>query len=72
MGKKGKNRAVESHKVIGVLADDSVIRTANIETHLSMENAVSTLARSLEKHINSTFSLKNGINIDTDTVLIPG
>jgi len=72
MGKKGKSRAVtDTYQVIGVLADDSVIRTVKVEDQ-PMKDAVATIARDLEKHINSTFSLKDGINIDTDTVLIPG
>ena len=61
-----------SVKVIGVLADDSVIRTANVPD-LNIQSAIDTIANDLQTHINSTFSLReDGITIDTKTVLIPG
>lgn len=61
-----------SVQVIGVLADDSVIRTANV-ADLNIQTAIGTIANDLQTHINSTFSLREGgITIDTETVFIPG
>jgi hypothetical protein len=59
-------------KVIGVLADDAVIRTATIADQ-DIQTVVCTIANDLQKHIDSTFSLREyGIKINTDNVIIPG
>jgi hypothetical protein len=59
-------------EVTGVLADDAVISTAIIADQ-DIKTAVCTVADDLQKHIDSTFSLRrNGIKINTDNVLIPG
>jgi len=60
-------------KVIGVLADDLVIRTAAVAADQPIGTVVRTIADDLQTHINSAFSLREqGIIIETDTVLIPG
>ena len=73
---KNRRRAVDAPatcKVIGVLADESVISTVKVaDQHMRMDDAISTIAHDLQTHIDSTFSLRNGININTNTVSIPG
>lgn len=81
MGKKNRGTrrnsqrattSVTGVKVIGVLADDSVIRTAVVEDQ-PVETAVRIIANDLQTHIDSAFSLReHGIKIDIDTVLLPG
>ena len=76
MGKnKQKQKASSSSpsvKVIGVLADESAIRTLNVANQ-EMGDAVSTVAQNLKQHIDTTFGLRgDGLTIDTETVLIPG
>jgi hypothetical protein len=75
MGKnkqKQKASSPTSVKVIGVLADESAIRTLNVANQ-EMGDAVSTIALDLKKHIDTTFGLRgDGLTIDTETVVIPG
>ena len=76
MGKnKQKQKASSSSpsvKVIGVLADESAIRTLNVANQ-EMGDAVSTISQELKQHVDTTFGLRgNGLIIDADTVLIPG
>ena len=75
----GKNRQKQkasssspSVKVIGVLADESAIRTLNVANQ-EMGDAVSTISLELKQHIDTTFGLRgDGLTIDAETVLIPG
>ena len=75
MGKnkpKQKASSPTSVKVIGVLADDTAIRTLNV-TNQEMGDAVSAISQDLKKHIDTTFGLHgDGLAIDSETVLIPG
>ena len=76
---KGRQRATSTSainnpvRLIGVLADDSNIRTVNVPRSMTIGNVVSTVASDLQAHVNSAFSLNdNGIILDTDNVTIPG
>jgi hypothetical protein len=73
----GKNKQKQkgsssSIKVIGVLADESAIRTLKVANQ-EMGDAVSAISHDLKKHIDTTFGLRgDGLTIDPETVLIPG
>jgi len=75
MGKnkqKQKASSPTSVKVIGVLADESAIRTLNVADQ-KMGDAIPAISQDLKKHIDTTFGLRgDGIAIDPETVLIPG
>jgi hypothetical protein len=74
MGKnKQKQKASPtSVKVIGVLADESAIRTLNVADQ-KMGDAISAIAQDLKQHVDITFGLRgDGLTIDTETVVIPG
>jgi len=70
--KQKQKASPTSVKVIGVLADESAIRTLNVADQ-EMGDAVSAIAQDLKKHIDTTFGLRgDGLTIDTETVVIPG
>jgi hypothetical protein len=75
MGKnkqKQKASSSTSVKVIGVLADDTAIRTLNVANQ-EMGDAVSAISQDLKEHIDISFGLRgDGLTIDPETVLIPG
>ena len=75
MGKnkrKEKASSTTSVKVIGVLADESAIRTLNVANQ-EMGEAVCAISQDLKKHIDTTFALRgDGLTIDAETVVIPG
>jgi hypothetical protein len=89
MGKgrrKGKQRARETSinpppssssppiRVIGLLADDTVIRTVNVPDKSStLGDVVSTIGVDLQGHVNTVFGLSNNpVALDIDNVTIPG
>jgi len=73
MGRKNKQKASSpTVKVIGVLADESAIRTLNVADQ-KMGKAIPAISQDLKKHIDTTFGLRgDGLAIDPETVLIPG
>jgi hypothetical protein len=72
MGKNKQKKKDSSVKVIGVLADESAIRTLNVANQ-EMGDAVCAISQDLKKHIDTTFALRgDGLAIDTETVVIPG
>jgi len=73
MGRKNKQKASSpTVKVIGVLADESAIRTLNVADQ-KMGEAIPAISQDLKKHIDTTFGLRgDGLAIDPETVLIPG
>ena len=69
---KASSSSPTSIRVIGVLADESAIRTLNVANQ-EMGDAVSAISHDLKKHIDTTLGLRgDGLTIDPETVLIPG